>query len=497
MLKTLYAKLSAVLLGLFALIGISYIVLSLYTTHLYLQEVNQKLNRTLAGNLASEKILMKDGQVDHDALKKIFDMLMVINPNIEIYLLNPEGRILAYSAPPGKVQRTEVSLEPLNRFLGDHPVFPILGDDPRDLSREKVFSTAPISVEDRIQGYLYVILGGEQYDTVAQMLQGSYILRLSLWGAVGGLLFALVAGLVLFRLLTRRLTSLSERMDTFTRNNFSEPPTLSSLSGPILPDEVDRLDESFLQMADRILMQIQALKQTDRLRRELVANVSHDLRTPLASLQGYLETILLKEGRISAEEQKRYLEIAHRHSARLGKLVSELFELAKLDARETHPHVEAFSMGELVQDVLQKLQLSAERKGVGLHPLFRVDLPFVRADIALIERVLENLLENALRHTPEGGMVSVTMIPEEDHMKVQIKDTGTGIPEEEIPHIFDRFRRVKRDDRDRSDGAGLGLAISKRILDLHHSSIEVKSRFPDGGTVVSFTLPLSAPSPLP
>ena len=116
MFKNLYARLAAVLLGLFLLIGILYILLTLYTTRLYFQEVNQKLNRILAQHLVSEKILMKDGRVNDKALQNIFHMLMVVNPGIEVYLLDPDGRILAFSAPPGKVKRQSVSLEPVNRF---------------------------------------------------------------------------------------------------------------------------------------------------------------------------------------------------------------------------------------------------------------------------------------------------------------------------------------------------------------------------------------------
>src|SRR5207244_5552927 len=125
-------------------------------------------------------------------------------------------------------------------------------------------------------------------------------------------------------------------------------------------DEVDRLAVTFNEMSSRIALQVAKLKEVDLLRRELVANVSHDLRTPLASLQGYLDTLLLKEGQLSAEEQRRFLEIASRHSERLGKLIEELFELAKLDSQVTPIRVEPFSMPELVQDVVQKFQLRAE-----------------------------------------------------------------------------------------------------------------------------------------
>ncbi|MBI5197792.1 MAG: HAMP domain-containing protein [Nitrospirae bacterium] len=502
MLKTLYGKLSAVLFGLFLVVGVLYILSTLFTTRLYLQEVNQRLNETLAQNLISQEILMESGQINQEGLQKIFHMLMVINPSIEVYLLNLEGKILAYSAPPGKVKRESVSLDPVARYLGKKTAFPILGDDPRDLNRQKIFSAAPISGQGSLQGYLYVILAGEEYDSAAQMIQGSYILRLSSMTIAGGLAFVLFAGLIFFYLLTRRLRRLSASMEKFSGSDFSEPLNAvsavhsASTAPPTLKDEIDRLESTFVRMADRILDQMKTLQQTDALRRELVANVSHDLRTPLASLQGYIETLLLKEGKLTPEEQKAYLETAACHGERLSKLVSELFELAKLDAHEVQPHFEPFSLGELVQDVTQKFHLSSEKKQIRLQTHFRADLPFVRADIGLIERALDNLLDNALRYTPQGGTVTLSIDQENRQetgkLVVRVSDTGCGIPPDEIPRIFDRFYRVQRNTPGETQGAGLGLAITRRIVELHGSPIGVESTL-HSGTTFTFSLPVYTP----
>ena len=522
MFKTLYRKLTAVFLVLLLLLGILYIGLTLFTTRMFLHEVNQKLNRTLADHLVAEKILLSDGKINDEALKDIFHMLMVINPTIEIYLLDPKGTILAYSAPPGKVKRKQVSLVPLKQFLGQDPVFPLFGDNPRDETHQKVFSVAPISVNNQLQGYLYVILGGEAFDTTAQILQGSYILRLSTWALVGGILFTLVAGLFMFNLLTRRLSRLTKTMETFQKGNFSKPLDLSKRYAQKNRDEIDQLGITFHDMAECIQDQMNKLKETDKLRRELVANVSHDLRTPLAALQGYLETLQLKEGRLSPEEQREYLSIATRHSKRLGKLISELFELARLDSHETKPHEEVFSISELVQDVAQKFKLTSEKKGIHIQTNLDPDLPFVSADIGLIERVLENLMENALRFTPGGGSITINLMKNgeafkrtapqntrekedqknfsdrEDHSKImgkgqvviEVSDTGCGIPPEEIPYIFHRFYRVSKSSTSEGDGAGLGLAVAQRILELHGSPIEVKSTL-NSGTTFTFYLPIS------
>jgi len=494
MFNTLYAKLAAVLFGLFCLIGAVTVLLTLYTTRLYFQEVSQKLNRTLAERMVSSKILIQDGQVNEEGLKELFHQLMVINPSIELYLLDPQGKILTFSAPPGKVKRQHISVDSLNRFLSGAEDFPILGDDPRDLTRKKVFSVFPIeTLSGSIEGYLYIILGGEEFDSVMQMLEESYILRLSVWTVGSILVCTLLAGLLCFKLLTRKLNALALAMETFTRREFPEQPDVPSrfsAGGEAAGkgDDIDELKTMFMQMADLIRQQVQELKETDQLRRELVANVSHDLRTPVTSLQGYLETLLLKEGALSPQDRKRYLEIAAAQSKQLGELIAELFELAKLNSQEMKPRIEPFSLGELVQDVVQKFRLLSESKRVTLQANLGEGLPFVSADIGLIERVLENLIENGLRYAPPGGRVMVVLSLVDEKIVIRVTDTGCGIPPEDLPHIFDRYYRGGKKQQAGDTGAGLGLAITKRILDLHGSSIVVQSVV-NSGTTFSFSLP--------
>jgi two-component system, OmpR family, sensor kinase len=489
MFKTLYFKLAAVLVGIFCLIGVLYILLTLYTTQMYFQEVNQKLNRTLAQNLVSEKILMKDGRVNQEALQDIFRMMMVVNPGIEVYLLDPNGTILAFSAPPGKMKRQTVSLYPIKQLLNGTSSLPIMGDDPRDLTHKKIFSVSPISLKGSIQGYVYVILGGEEFDTVAQMLQGSYILRLSVWAAAGVLLFALLTALLLFNRMTRRLQSLATTMETFRQRDFSESPDLLSRSRTGSNNEIDRIGTIFMHMADRIVHQIKELREADALRRESITNIAHDLRTPLTSLQGYLETLLIKEGGLTPEERRNYLTIAIKRSEQLGKLVSELFELAKLDSPDVQVSFEPFSLDELIQDVMQKFQLVAEMKKITLHTNAAESLPLALADIGLCERVLENLIENAVRYTGEDGSISVSAVPKDERIEVQVSDTGTGIRPEDITQLFDRSSRLKREHPKDAERAGLGLAIVKRILELHGSDIRVNSAV-NIGTTFTFTLPV-------
>lgn len=486
MFRSLYAKLVLVLLALFCLIGTVFLVSAMYSAQMYQQEVSQRLNRDLARYIVHEHVLIQNGRVRQDNLKELFHRAMIINPSLELYLLDAKGRVLAYSDELKRVQSSRVSLHPVQQLLnGDQ--LPIMGDDPQKTGRQKVFSAAPIMQDGQVQGYIYAILGSEQVSHMTQLLQQSYILKLSSVSFAVALLFSFVAGLLIFFLLTRRLRKLAQSMDVFRASDFqSLPETASQALDP--HDDIDSMTLTFQQMARRIHSQMKKLQETDSLRRELVANVSHDLRTPLSSLKGYLETLLLKDQDISDQERRSYLEIAHRHADRLSRLVVELFELAKLEANEVQPQRESFSVAELVYDVAQKFNLRAQQKNIDLKVEINEDLPYVDADLGMIERVLDNLIDNAIKHTPSGGVIRLQLAPKDSLVDIIVADTGYGIAEDELPHIFKRFYRKGGHHEGVGAGAGLGLAIAHRIVELHGSTLSVSS-YEHQGTVFEFQLP--------
>ncbi len=489
MFTSLYSKLAAVLTVLFTLVGLSFLIVTLFSTDMYQQEVNQKLNRNLAEQIVKERLLLHNQEVNQDALKDIFHMLMVINPSIEIYLLDVRGNILGYSAPPGAVKRHRVDLTPIRQWLQEEITIPVLGDDPRSEGGKKVFSAARIPADGQLQGYLYVILGGETYDSVAQKLKRSHILKLSTWMIGASVLFALITGLLLFASLTGRLKKLANVMDAFKTGEKLDRLDLPTLTANRSTDEIERLGATFQKMAVDIEQQMERLVQSDTSRRDLIANVSHDLRTPLATLQGYIETLLLKDQSISAAERTNYLEIAIKHCDHLSNLVDRLLELATLESPGMQVVSEPFNLGELVQDVIQKFQLKTKEKSIEVITNADERIPFVNADIGLIERALENLIENAIRHTPEAGRIRLLMTPLTKSIKMQISDSGPGIPEEFLPLLFERFHQLDKSRKVNPGHTGLGLAITKKIIDLHGSSIEVSS---DAGSGTSFSFQLPA-----
>ena len=485
--NTLFAKLSMALLVIVALMGSMLFAVDRINTRLYYEELTQRLNAPIAMYITGQSELISRGVPDLDSLRELAGHAMVINPTAEIYLLDTEGNILGHGLPPETVMRDTVDLGPLQELIEGSAPMPIRGDDPRSGSSRKVFSAFEVKTDGQLEGYVYVVLGGQTYDALSRDIGSSYVGKISFLVTIAIVLATATIGLLVFGLLTRRLKKLSEEMRRVSDSGFDVIPKieLASKSG----DEIDQLAHSFVTMSARIKDQLEQLKENDNLRRELVTNISHDLRTPLSAIQGYIETLIIKGKTLSEEDRDRYLRIARRNTVRLGILIGDLFELSKLDSASVTPQLEKFSVPELVQDIAQEFQLEAEKKKITLSIDLDTSSAYTIGDIGLIQRVLENLVRNAIRFTPAGGEVTLSIAERPQTVAVAVSDTGPGIADKDIPRIFDRFYRSEQGEEARSDSSGLGLAIVKRILDLHESRITVVSKV-DAGTRFEFELPL-------
>ncbi len=486
-LSSFYVKISSVFLVI--LIGSGLIIGALCFRGFIdlVDEADQKLNQSLSAELAREFSPHLVDKIDNEMIQEIVSHLMGINRRIEIYLLGGNGMIKAKYLPDDRnIHHTVVDTKPLDEFMSQRDFRLIRNMDPLHPTRTKPFSVAPISIMGEEGCYLYIILGGSKYETAFTMLQGSYIGRSLALGLLLSLLLTGLVGLILFRQVTGRFRKITAGVAAFERGEFDKKIVVSG------DDEIGELAHSVNHMADTITVQVDELKRVDQLRRELIANVSHDLRSPLASIQGYLETILLKGDSLDEEDRTEYIATALRNSEKLNSLVSELFELSKLDARQIEPEIESFSLAELVQDIVLQFAPKAKEKGVSLEPSIEGGLYLVNADISLVERAISNLVDNAIKHTPSGGKVQVNPDKKGPGVEISVIDTGQGIPEEDLPFIFDRFYRVdKSRSRSKAGGAGLGLAIAQKIVELHGSKLDVESTL-NRGTKFSFILPAPA-----
>lgn len=487
---SLNRRLLLCLLGILLTIGLLLVFAARYAAQSYFQEINQNLNRSISMYVVDRMALFAGpGKVDMPSFRTFADQAMTVNPSVEVYLLDAQGQILAHALPPETQVSERVAMAPIAQFLGGARL-PVVGDDPRDPGSSQVFSVHPIDDPSGAAryGYLYVVLGGQKYQSLLAMFSSSYVMRLTSIVIVGALLAGALLGGWLFGRVTKPLRRLRQRVVGYGEQGLHQhsPPEQAASGIP----EIDDLADAFETMQGQLTEQFQQLDQNDRLRRELIANVSHDLRTPLAAMQGYVETLLVKDDVFDAAQRKHHLEVAHNHTRQLSRLVTELFDLAKMDSGTVQPEVDAFSLTELLQDVVQEFQLQAKQQQVELTLAGITDDVWVRGDIGLIQRVCENLVSNALRHTPAGGAVRFSVNLVDERIEVALTDTGCGIPAEELPWIFDRYYRAsslapepaQAHATPAARGTGLGLAIVKKILELHDSAISVESQVNQGTT---------------
>jgi signal transduction histidine kinase len=458
-----------------------------------MQRLNLGLAATIAGHLPVP-LIDAAGHVDAAPMRAMAAHVMMLNPSAEVYLLDATGRVRAHALgdlgrddPVGRL----VDLAPVHALLAPGPtppMLPIAGTDPRDPRRRAIFSVAALPgatpAAASPPGFLYVVLRHPEPAPFA--LSGS--LQAGLLSLVGATLAAILVLVGVLRRLTRPLDVLTRRVQAYRRDDVD-----AAADAPA--DEIALLERAIDDLQRRIEQQIACLEDADRQRRELVGHISHDLRTPLAAIQGYVETVLIAGDRLDPPERERHLRTALRHADQLDHRVKALFELSTLEAGRVAPQVEVFCLAELLQDVVGSYELEARQRGVAIaldaqsHQTTRV-----KADIALIERVLQNLVDNALRHTPAGGSVTLSIATDGDDVEVSIVDTGQGIPPEHLPHIFERFWRGGSDAPTATrpaESGGLGLAIVKRILDLHGSTVHVRSA-PAAGSCFRFALPQAA-----
>ena len=483
----LITKLSLTFLVLVMLIGAAYVFITIYFTNKYMEESSQRLHSNVANHLIQEKFqnadpFLQDGSVNKALFGDIMHDMMAVNQSIEVFLLDKKGNI-SYSVVLDHDNPNEplksVDLAPVEKFIRSNGSEYILGDDPRNPGQKKIFSAAAFK-QNGIEGYIYIILAGREFEKVVESRSGSYFLRMGLGASVLTMIFSGLIGLISVWFLTKNLREIVKQVRRFQDGDLS-----ARVENP-LNNNLSVLAVSFNEMADTIVQNMEEIRSVDNLRRELIANVSHDLRTPLAIMQGYTETLQMKGKSLKEQEVEQYLSIIHNSSEKLSRLITQLFEYSKLEARQIAPDKEPFAITDLAYDVHAKYSVMAIQQNIDLQLEIPEDLPLVFADISLVERAIQNLMDNAMKFTPKGGKVTMKIEPDNRTVMISIHDTGPGIPEEEQSYIFERFRQVES--KKKNSGSGLGLAIVKKILEIHDTTIEVISK-PKHGTTFTFSLP--------
>lgn len=477
----LFWKIAAVFTGLLIVLGIIFLLIASNFSHTYYQAAHQQLYGNLANHIATVTKPFKNGKPDTAVTHDLIHSTMVANPSVEVYLLDTNGTILDYVVPDTTVQLSRVSLEPIREWLASEGEMYPMGDNPRYPGESCIFSVAPVYEQGQHVGYVYVVLASEKQMEILASLNGHFHFRLGAYIFFAALAVAFIVGVVTFFLITDSTCTIAGIVQRFKEGDYS-----ARIEG-YAKGNLGVLTSTFNEMADVIVDNFEKLTSADKFRQELIANVSHDLRTPLSIMQGYVETLVMKKDSLTPADQEKYLTIVHEGTRKLSALVEQLFQYAKLEANVITPQKESFLLKDLVSDILVAYQLQAQRRSIHLSLQSADNLIPVFADIALTERVFQNLLDNAFRFTPDGGSITIHLTQEIEGVKVQIADTGVGIASEDQSYIFDRYKQLHGSGS--TKGMGIGLAIVKKILELHQSAIQVASEL-GKGTSFWFVLPV-------
>ncbi|CAM4480505.1 sensor histidine kinase [Pseudoalteromonas maricaloris] len=482
---SLYKKLALTLFVTFVVIAAIFVWWTQALSQVSKSQAEQQLHLALATHLVDDNPLIKQGVYDYDGLSNLFHTLMILGPSFEFYFVSPEGKLLTYSASPGEVKRQKIDVTPLKKLLKSDSQLPVFGDDPRSVNGSKIFSVAPVFNQDILQGYLYIIIGSSKYDSIIEQLKNSDKVMLGVSWLLGTLFFLLVVVLLLLNKITKPVSRLTQYIDQVSQNHFNISRD-AQINWPEKHDEIHQLGRSVNAMLDKIQQQLTTLNLKDEQRKELLSQLSHDLRTPLASLKGYIELI---EKQTSDKNIVSHIEIASKNINQLNHLIAQIFELAHLEAGHTKLHIEPFNLLELMYDVAAKFTLQAKRRGITISISPKASEVSVYSDIGKLDRILSNLIDNAIRHTDASGEIQLTLQQQQDIVLVSVNDTGIGISPTDLPYIFDASFQAKNSLSNHKHNAGLGLAITNELVKLLKGNISVSSQL-NQGCKFTISLPL-------
>jgi signal transduction histidine kinase len=505
----IFRRIYIIVFLLIAMLGLLFMGVTYLATTSFYTASTQLLNKDVAAHIA--KFTSPYGREGFDRQKadSVFYQAMVISPSAEVYFLDTTGRVIYFHGDTSEIREWRVSTVALQRYIQSGGLQHIDGPDPRDPDHSKIFSAAVVEGERGKLGYIYVILGNEQYRSVTQMLMNSRVTPMVLGAVMFILALSLLITVLYINRWRRRFEEMMGVLGRFRRGDFSARFALRE------NDELELVTGSFNNMADLLLDNINRVTASENERRDFMVNISHDLRTPLAIARGYTETLVLKKGQLRPEEEADYIELVMTKIRQVEKMVGQLFELSKMESANFEMRREPFVFSEVLQEVVQATGGERTREGAadirsgsavvgqdrrvergdagsgvsgGIECRNCTDGSYVNADISMMERVLQNLVVNAVAYTRPGGKIRVGLDREGGELVFRIENEGVPLEEE----LFVWINGVG----DKPARSAIGLAIVRKILALHGFGLRVEVRAnaqaagSDAVNIFSFRMPI-------
>lgn len=392
-------------------------------------------------------------------------------PNLQIELLDTSGRVIVDTAHKntGKI----ITLPELSRLLNMSTNI-----TKKDVFSARYYTAAPIAVQGTDVGLVLI-------SAPFSSLYGPIIKSMKYTLFVGSTIAVFVIfllGWFLSRGILKPIKKLADATELISHGDFNTRVTVKSR------DELGKLARAFNCMAEELQKSKEAERQAEESRKKLIASVSHDLRTPLSSIRGYVEGLL--DGVASQPQKiKRYLEVIHSKTLYLERLINDLFQLSRLDAGQLNLEYSREKATEVLNEFAGRFRSDVQAAGIFFQTNIPPNMPQVKIDKGRIEQVLNNLISNAVKHTPSGGTITLGARMQRKELQIYVEDSGEGINPEDLPQIFNHFYRGDKSRSSEKGGTGLGLSIAKELIAAHGGKIWAESE-PGRGSIFIFTLPV-------
>jgi two-component system, OmpR family, phosphate regulon sensor histidine kinase PhoR len=435
--------------------------------------------RNLTSQLAGKARILALGPLDSAAIHSLAQAA-----GGRVTVVRADGLVLADSeANPAEMENHNTPGRPELRaaFRGQ------VGSDQRTsttLGIRFLYVAVPLATKD-FQGAVRIAEPLSQID-----IEIGHIRTRILTGTIAAFLPAIFIAALLARWISRRFATIMAYAGELARGNFqARLASPGSTEFGQLARTLNETAEKLQQTVEQLRLEHAELEKVERIRKDFVINVSHELRTPLASIQGYTETLI--DGALDDPRHNlRFLGIIRHNAERLARLTADLLTLSRIEQKRQDLEFDTHPVNALLQEAVDVVRPIAEKSCIALRTDPLTAAAAVWCDEEAVSQILSNLLDNAIKYTPAGGNITVGAAPAGQFVEFYVRDTGSGIPAEDLPRLFERFYRVDKARSRELGGTGLGLSIVKHLLALHSGAVRVESRVNEGSTFY-FTLPVS------
>ncbi len=479
---TIFRRISILFFTLITVLCLLFMTISYFLTTNFHQASTQLLNKDVAAHIAEFTSPFEKHGINRAKADSVFKNAMVLSPSAEVYFLDITGKVIAFHAPKKEIRLWTIPLKNIKKLIASKGEIYIKSPDPKDISDPKIFSAAEVKSKSGNLGFIYVILASNK--NVTEMLYLSYISKLLVMAFCVIIVLSIVFSFIYLNQLQRSFNRMIGVLEKFQNGDLQARFEIKD------DDELAPVTQAFNKMADMLSDNINRLTRSVKERKDFIINISHDLKTPLAVARGYTESLSIKNvnHELSKSEQEEYVQIILDKIQQVDIMVNQLFELSKMDSVEFKPAKEPFVLSEIVQETVNNFQLNALQKRVILKCTQCQYHVWVNADVSLMERAVQNLINNAVDNTDEHESIQVSMEVADNELRFKLQYTGNLLPQELLQWL-NNSREESTLQANFITTSGIRFLIAKKILQLHGSSLKA---YTDNNTsnIFTFSIPI-------